>query len=139
MITVLVVVALFYKVAALVGWFLYYKLRRERWHYKHNGSALGAAFTREHELHAFDNDEWKRRYDELRGKLTTDSLLDAFWFATGRIKGPGGGVLGYPGPQPPRAFAQAVADVLAEPDWQRRRNDLYKLTHPIRDDDDDGA
>lgn len=140
MITALVIVALFYKVVAVVGWLLYYKLRRERYYYTHHGSKLGAAFTRSHESHAADNAYNQRVIEELRAKLTTDSLMDAFWLAVERTKGPGGGVLGYEGPQPPRSFAKSVADILAEPDYLAKRKALaqarFRYTvYPDENDD----
>lgn len=48
--------------------------------------------------------------------ITAGRVFDAMVAASGEMRGPGGGPLGYPGPQPPLEFATRVAAHLAEPD-----------------------
>lgn len=64
-----VALAVLFFVLAAVGWSLWDKLRREKYFYTHNGSELGKAFTREHEMHARDNDLYQHRERVLRRHL----------------------------------------------------------------------
>lgn len=107
---------LIFALASLAGYF--FRLwRRERW-LRLARNTWGAA---SHDRWAGDNAIWSFRVEQLRAKLTADAIFDAMWFASGDMKGPGGGPLGYPGPQPPREFAGHVARILAAANWEQRR------------------